>query len=340
MRITAKQIAQELGISTATVSMVLNNKPGISEKTKTLVLDKAQELGYYQTLQHSHDKNRFIHFVMFNKNNMSFINSPFFQKILEAVEACAHSHDYKLIMSHFYANQNFEDQLHTLMPSHCDGFVILATNMEKEHFSFFEKLPAPTVFLDNFFPSKICDMIGIDNRQAITDAFQYLVSQGHTQIGYLASSIDIFNYRQRKEVYLQLMRSTPGISDSQKLILKIPHPVNHKLPQLEQYLSKHPKLPTAFLADTDVIAGPCMAAFQKCGYRVPEDISIIGFDNTPDFHLASPALTTLHVDAYALGRLATERLIAKLSNPSCSDIIHMSLQAPLVIRQSVSRKYR
>ena len=163
------------------------------------------------------------------------------------------------------------------------------------------------------------------------NATSYLVNHGHQQIGYLRSKIRIKNFLEREDGFCKGL-STQKRSD---YIFDVEPTSEGAYHDMKALLEKSPKLPTAFFADNDIIAISCMKALKEKGFRLPEDISVIGFDDImPLCEIIEPKLTTMRVPKQRLGMLAVDRLIANINNEA-KEIIKLEVSTELVERDSV-----
>jgi LacI family transcriptional regulator len=151
----------------------------------------------------------------------------------------------------------------------------------------------------------------IDNDDSVRKAVNYLYHNGHTRIGYLQGKFRILGFKQREAGYYSAMREN-GLNIHPGYIVELSTTMNGAYKDMLEYLGSKPMLPTAFFADNDIIALGAMKALQENGYRVPEDISIIGFDDLPFCEISSPRLTSLRVPKQEMGKLAVRKIIDML----------------------------
>jgi LacI family transcriptional regulator len=190
------------------------------------------------------------------------------------------------------------------------------------------------VVLDSFFPQYRLDTVVINNRQGAWDAADHLVAQGHTQIGYLKSSVPIQNFRERFEGCRACLEYHGLPLRPEWVFLLDPTTMEDSCASFQNSLPK--RLPTAFFADNDIIAMGAMKALALAGLRLPEDVSLVGFDNLPLCAMLHPAMTTVHVPKEQLGRLAVERLLWRMANPE-ETFVKIEVGGRLTERGSVRR---
>ena len=134
----------------------------------------------------------------------------------------------------------------------------------------------------------------------------YLIQKGHRKIGYLKGKFRIKAFRSREVGYRTAMKKG-NCQMNTDYIVELSTTMNGAYKDMKQYLEKEPEMPTAFFADNDMIALGAMKALQEMGYKIPQDISIIGFDDLPFSEISNPPLTTLRVPKQEMGRLAVKK---------------------------------
>ena len=332
--IKAKDLAHLLGISPSTVSMVLNNKPGISESTRKLVLDKMIELGSLSpSYGYKPQTIDFIYFVIFKKHGKVVGDTPFFSQLIEGIEQSCKSSGYNLQIAYFNEGSDLSTTLPLIHSKECKGLLLLATEMALADASVFTSLGCPTVLLDSAFNEIALDTIVINNKQAAGCATKQLIHSGHTNIGYPHSACHINNFSERKDGYHRELRRN-GLHIPTEHEYKLTPTVDGAYSEMKEILSHDPVMPTAFFADNDIIALSAMRALKEKGYRIPEDISIIGIDDMPMCELMDPPLTTMHVPKHQMGVQAVKRLLEKI-NSNSREILTIEIRTSLVERQSI-----
>ncbi|MDD4850670.1 MAG: LacI family DNA-binding transcriptional regulator [Gemmiger sp.] len=341
MKITAKDIARRVGVSPATVSMVFRQRPGISEEVRTQVLAAAQELGFVYTGTGGARQPRILQFIIYKRHGKVVADTPFFEQLTKGVSDSVHALGYQLSITYFYGAENVDEQLRTIKSSRCVGIILLATEMHTHDMDIFDSLGVPIVLLDNWFPSKRYDAVVIDNQRGALRATQYLIQCGHTRLGYLSSKVDIRNFVERREGYLSAIRALKDpTNDSTQRIIRVGTSIDTAQQDMAAYLATDPVLPTAFFADNDNIAIGCLRALLRAGCRIPEEVSIIGFDDMPICEVAEPQLTTMAVPKGRMGALAVERLDRLICGGTGGEVIRISVQPEIVPRSSVLPRNR
>ena len=336
----AKDIAKQLGLSPSTVSMVMNNKPGISAKTRQRILDAIAESDFKPSKNQSCKNNKDaknICFLIFKRDICVKIeDSQFFSKVIEGLETEANEHNYQMTISYISNNAlaGVQPLLNSVRNGELSGLIILATEMTDADVQKIARVSAdlPIVILD-FYTNEKIDAIYLDNTYATMRATEYLIENGHRDIGFINSTFWIHNMEKRFNGYkaaldkhsLQLQKEhyvelNPTIDDGRIAML------NH--------LKKAKSLPTAFVCSNDIVAIAASSAIQEYGIKIPDDISIIGYDDIPFCSVMSPSLSTVRIQKERMGRIAVSRLLSRIEN-LVPERITLRLSADLIIRESV-----
>ncbi|HHV09866.1 MAG TPA: LacI family transcriptional regulator [Clostridiales bacterium] len=339
MAISSKELAAMLGVSPSAISIALNNKEGISPETRERILKAAKEHGIQKSERLNTGKARsmFINLVIFKKHGMVYGDTPFFSEVIEGISNQVKKVGYSLLVTYLYGNQDRKEQLRSLNLSECAGIILLATEMSEEDIRWFSSANRPVVILDSYFGNYNLDSIVIDNIQGAYLATSHLIEHGHKNIGHLASQVEINNFKERHEGFAKAVNRSSETCDSIYNTIRLRPTTEGAYEDMKAYLGKKPELPTAFFADNDIIAISCIRALKEAGYKIPNDISIVGFDDIPMAYVTSPKLTTVHVAKEILGIRAVIRLIEKINDPSDA-ALKIAVNTTLEIRESVSRK--
>lgn len=337
-KVTARDVAKAAGVSPATVSLVFRNKPGVGSDTREHVLAVASELGFEYETPSAPRKTSTILLVIYKQHGRVVSDTPFFESLIKGVSDTTYQMGYhRLSISYFYAQQDKAEQLSSLKSIKCAGIILLATEMRAGDVAQFERLSVPIVLLDNWFPTKSLDSVVIDNTRGAWAAVRYLTAIGHREIGYLHSNTEIRNFLERQEGYLSAMRGANTMDvDPLHAIVSVGSTVESAYADMSEYLDEDPYLPTAYFADNDLIASSCIRALEDHGYSVPDDISIVGFDDVSTSALINPPLTTMAVPKTNMGALAVRRLVDIIQGNTGGEIVRISVQPEIVQRKSVA----
>ncbi|MBO5197182.1 MAG: LacI family DNA-binding transcriptional regulator [Lachnospiraceae bacterium] len=333
MAVSAKEIAKHLNISAAAVSMALNNKPGISEMTRQRVFETARELGYDFTRKQEAEHAGTVKFVIYKKHGHVASDTPFFAQVTEGIQTMCRQNQLNLQVTYFYEGADTAAQRKEIESGDCIGVILLGTEMEAKDCRSFQDLPVPYVVLDSYFEDISCNTVMINNVQGAYLAVRYLIENGHRRIGYLRSATKIGNFGERADGYYKALRSEE-IPTGHPYVVYLRPTADGAYEDMKQYLAGNPTLPTAYFADNDLISAGALRALKEAGYKIPEDISMIGFDDMPFCEVLDPPLTTMNVPKQKLGAMAVERLIALIRKGE-TECVKMELAVSLINRQSV-----
>ncbi len=315
MGITAKELAKKLNLSAAAVSMALNKKPGVSTATRQLVLDAAEKYGYdFTRISEKHSTTGSIYFVLYKKHGTIVADTPFFSQVAEGISLACKKHGYKLNISYVYEDEDtLRQQIEDIQYSDCCGIILLGTEMEPENLKPFLELPIPLVLLDAYFETISCDCVLINNNQGAYLATRHLIRKCKKQPGYLRSAYRISNFSERASGFYNAVRSA-GMSASKCIVHSLTPSMEGAYADMTELLESGEELASCYFADNDLIAVGAMKALKQKGYRIPEDISIVGFDNLPIGSVIEPNLSTIHVPKQYMGKIALERLLSRMQD--------------------------
>ncbi len=337
MAVKVKDLAAMLNLSPSTVSLVLNNRPGISEATRNRVRDALKELGYGELLEEESVKKNII-FIVYRRRNAAQDNSPYFSQIfseiIEGVESQIKARGYNLLVS-YVDKENAAEAAAAIDREQAEGVLVLATEMQEEELDAFARVQVPVVMVDNYVGSKKFDCVTINNEQGVGEVVKYFAQMGHRDIGYLHIADNANNFTERYYGFRRAMEDC-GLGWTEGRIVNIRTEDGEDIYGLKRELSAMEPMPTAFFADNDIIAVCAVKVFRDLGYRIPEDISIAGFDNIAFLEMLDPPLTSVQVPKHKMGVVAANTLIDKIREP-VDGILKIEVCTSLAVRGSVRR---
>lgn len=335
LAVTINEIAQKANVSTATVSMVLNDKPGISQATREKVIKIAEEFGYtLSPLKKSSLKTKGkLQLTIYKKHSKVVSDTPFFQALIEGIESKSRHNTYQLIIKSISDRSDMGIIQKEIKENSIDGMLLLGTEMEEQDFKRFSKLDIPILLVDSFFININANYVVIDNLTGLYKATKFLIKNGHKQIGYLKSSVPIQNFRERYIGYRKAL-AEENLVHNDEHIIHLLSTMDGAYEDMKKALLNKTSLPTAFVSDNDIIAFGAMKALKENNIKIPDDVSIVGFDDMPFCTITDPNLTTINVDKNALGQLAVENLIQLIENKK-RIFFKTTLGVTLVERDSV-----
>jgi LacI family transcriptional regulator len=319
---TIYDIARHTGFSPPTVSKALNNAGTLSKKTRDLILGAARELGYVPNMSARTLTTRRSHLIGIIDSDLYRLNAyspPAFTNIMAGFKQCVEVHGFELLL------------LSRLDGNHrnLDGLLIMAVAPDQNDPSLYTKYPCISV--NDTLPG-IGKVITANYGGAIT-ALRHLIGLGHRRIGYIHGPVTPLSMAaaERRRGYGECLKQN-GIPLDMELIEKAggwQPPEGYRAAR--QLLKRRPDI-TAIFACGDHLAYGVLKALTEEGRRIPQDISVIGFDGDPLGEFTSPSLTTMSQDAARIGRTAGELLLKKLGGEKCPDTVH--IDAELTVRGS------
>lgn len=308
---TYREIAKQLNISPATLSLVLNSKPGISEATRQRVLNGVEELGLSHLIRAGTEGTApagNLGLVIFKRNGSILDRHSFFLLLMESLEGQAQRNGYGLLLSNVDCRNALAPQLVRLNDMDIQGAVIFATEMTASDLDCLAGLRYPFVLMDNDFTLLNVDTVAINNEMGTYQAVAHLVKLGYRRIGYLKCSERISSFRERELGYRRALQSF-GLVLEPLDILEVRYSEEGSYLDFKRLFSETRELPRAFVTDDDTIVSGFVRALLEFGIRVPQDISVVGFNNRPSCELFSPPLTSVDVPKHSFGAEAVDMLV-------------------------------
>jgi LacI family transcriptional regulator len=316
MSITAKELAKMLNLSEPAVSMALNNKPGVSVETKKRVLKAAEQYGYdFSRLSTRNVKTGSIYVIWYHGNNAIVKYSPIFDELLNGIEMECRKQEYNVNTIQFFEKfDDFNRIIETLRISDCIGILLLGTELEESRGKDFLSLKLPVVILDSNSDSLNCNHVMINNYQGAYIATDYLISRYTKQPGHLQSSYQLNNFSVRKNGYKNALKDN-GMSIATSITHELPPSVEGAMSDMLEIIDSGTQLARSYFSDNDLIALGAIKAFNVRGYKIPEDVAIIGFDNILEGKIIEPSLTTIDYSRIFMAQIAVRTLIDSIKNP-------------------------
>ncbi len=332
-----RDVAKLAEVSPATVSLVLNNRQGVSEETRQKVLKTLEETGYHlQSRKKTDSPNETgsIRLLIFKSKGLIIEgNEAFFSLLVEAIEASARTRNYQVNITVASREDNLADLISMINANQSDGMIILATEAEKEILEELLKLPMPIVVMDNYYDFLDADYILANNEMISYKAVRHLYDLGHRDIGYIYNGIKNTNQEKRWNAFEKTL-SALGLQIKKEHVLRLGPAYEDAYRTMSELLKKGISLPTAYFAESDNIAIGMMRALKESGISVPEDVSIVGLDNIPFCDMAEPPLTSVEVNKSMMGYLSVKRLVEMIQ--SDSQCLRTEIGCEVVVRGSTA----
>ncbi|MDL2238090.1 LacI family DNA-binding transcriptional regulator [Christensenellaceae bacterium OttesenSCG-928-K19] len=329
---TVQELAKLAKVSPATISLVLNNKKGVSDETRKRVQALIKKHNYSPPVK-SRVPLKNIRFLKYKDHGMIVDgNGDFITSIMDAIETEARNFGYN--MSITTADGNFEDAIATVAAESSDGIIILGTEIPPESYHLLDSIRTPFVIVDNIMQGSQHDCILMNNCETILHALSYLHGLGHREIAYARSSVRISNFDERQEAFGKYCKLL-GFSCQSKHIFEVAPTLEGAYHSMQELLRQDLSLPTCLFAENDSIAIGIIKALKETGLKIPDDISIMGFDDIQYSRINNPALTTMRIPRRTIGTMAVQRLRQRMKDPRSYDV-KIKVGAKLMARKSTA----
>ncbi len=325
-----KDIASEAGVSTATVSHVINKTRFVSDEVRARVL-KAIELHNYYPNAHARSlasgSSRIFGLVI------SDIANPFFPELVKSIEAAAYEHGYDVVLSNTnYDSERASHYVRRFIERKVAGVAVMTSEMEKSLIDELARREVPVVFLDSGEAGLHMSNLRVGYAEGIKQAISHLVELGHRNVAFISGLPHLHSAKRRLDAFRQTMRAV--LPDAPEQIYQGDFKIEGGRRAALEILAAA-KLPTAVVAANDLMAFGAISEFHRAGLNVPRDISVVGFDDIAFASLIEPALTTVNLPLVELGKLAVEALLTTLSSPTQHGV-ELRIPTQLIVRESTA----
>lgn len=330
-KFTVKDIAIKAGVSQSTVSKVLNNYPGVGNATRKKVLDAIEELGFVPDM--------IARSMVKKKTNtigliVGDIANPFFSEIAKIIIMNAKYRGYDVILSDTdYKTENFRNALMTMLARRVDGIIIGSVERNDKSIDLLINEGFPFILINRKTEDEKLNYVVLDNEKGARMAMEHLITLGHNKIAFISGPKKYSTFHHRYIGYKNTL-------EKYRIKYRPDFVFDSSEQPLDEYINKilsSTEKPTAFFAASDQLAIRVMALLHEKGYKIPEDFSIIGFDNT-DFS-ANPFinLTTVSQNKTEMATIALEKLIQLIDGEISKSLpIHVILEPELIVRKTTS----
>jgi LacI family transcriptional regulator len=327
--ITIFDVAEKAGVSHTTVSRVLNHKDNVSAETRARVLRAMEQLGYISNVHARRlagGLSRVIGLLV------DHLNTGYTEELIRGIDEALEAQNYNLMLYTTHRQETREAAYVTKMThDFADGLILIVPRNEKAYLETLQDRKFPYVLIDAQGSNQHVPSIITTNRKGGYDATTYLIKIGHQRIGFITGEMAYGCAPERLAGY-QAALADHGMVFDPELVSE----GNFLQPQGYQctrHLLSLPNPPTALFVSNDVMAFGAMEAACEYGLRIPNDLSIIGFDDIPQAAHMHPSLSTVHQPLEEMGRSAANLLCQYIANP-LAEIERVELSTRLVIRES------
>ncbi|HNP72680.1 MAG TPA: LacI family DNA-binding transcriptional regulator [Kouleothrix sp.] len=334
-RVTLETIARASGVSLATVSLVLRDKPGIHQETRRRVLSAARQLGYQRkpaellmppALQQ-------IGVLIKSRADDPPQSNPFYAPVLAGIEASCRRQQINMLYATVPVDEdNYPQELpRLLMEDDLDGLLLVGAFVGATIAHLMQRRAIPTVLVDSYAADNSYDSVVSDNFRGAYQAVSYLIRSGHQHIGLAGSLPRAYpSIAERRRGYAQAL-ADHGLAE--QYFADCHFNQSEAIVSTQALLRRAPQV-SAMFCTNDYMAVAVTQAAHELGLRVPEDLSIVGFDDIELAAHVQPPLTTMQIDKISMGRMAVQLLTNRAEQPAAGGVTLM-LRPTLIERQSV-----
>ncbi|MEL6306760.1 MAG: LacI family DNA-binding transcriptional regulator [Chloroflexota bacterium] len=335
---TLRDIAEYADVALSTVSQALNNKPGVSPEMRQHILEVAQKLGYRQKIVVEAPLTsdiKTIGLLTKRRHDDPPLINPFYSQIIAGAERECSRHGISLM----YANVEVDENSHAialpamLLDERVDGVIVVGAFLEETISHISKRAGQNLVFVDAYTNlNSTFDSVLIDNVEGASVAVTHLLDMGHHHIALVGSNTSSYpSIHERRTGYLNVVNQ----HNLEPLIIESPLTRRAGYEAAKEIMHTHAEV-TAIFACNDAVAFGVLNALQDEGLSVPEDMSVVGFDNIDLAQVVSPALTTIHVDKVMMGAMAVRHLRERALDPERTSLKTL-ITTQLIERDSVEK---
>lgn len=333
--VTLRDIAEQAQVSVGTVSLVLNEKKGIALATRQRVQDAARLLGYLQPSRRSVTAQQTISIII-ERLPVAPTSDPFNKAILMGIDEVARRENYRVVFE-------FVSPTDSLTSGHWErlttaGIIILGGgDLNRQWVQAAVESRLPVIMVDHFIPELELPTIVPDNFAGAYAATQYLLEMGHERIGFIRGPSKYWTLGERQAGYMLALQRAGVELDPQLVPPRVSHGEEKGFGEMQMLLNLLMP-PTAVFAVSDKTAIGAYRAATERGLTIPDDISIIGFDDIEEARILHPPLTSVQVSGETMGHVAVERLLGMIELPeqdTTLSSIKWTIPTKLVKRGSV-----
>lgn len=326
--VTLKDVASEAGVSLGTASKVMAGASGVSETRSHQVWDAARKLGYRRNSLAAElrtNRTMSIGFVVPDLKNSFFIELVF------ELEAHALASGYRLVLAHAQEDPEREiERIRFMLARQVAGMIIIPCHGYEHAFAEVRQCDVPLVMADRVDDGIPANTVTTDSRRAACMGTEHLISLGHRRITFLVNALDLVNSRERADGYLDAMRKAGLEQHARIVICGMTEGESHAATL--GLLSGRDR-PTALFTGANVATLGALRAIRDTELRLPEDISLLSFDDAPWMSVLRPGISSIYQPIEAIGRSIWQLLEKQLEGEG-GDVVHLRMKADLRVRES------
>ena len=332
MAATMKDIARRTGLGLATISSYFNGG-NVREKNRIKIEEAIEELHY--------EVNEVARGLKTNATRtigvvIPELNNTFCAEIIIGMEDVLRSHGYATIVCDCRTDKKLErEAVEFLTRRRVDGIINMPVDEEGNHLKRFQKTGKPIVLIDRKIQGINCDSVLVDNKKAAEDAVRYFIERGHRNIGIIGGPEEVFTAQERMAGYYKALESA-GIPMSESLIWHGDYTIQGGVRGLEELVQNNPEMTAVFVTNYEMTMG-AMIGVNELGIRIPEQLSMIGFDNLQFARACNPKLTIVAQPTDGIAREVAKVMLNHLENAgeTSGELFSEKLETEIIAGKSV-----
>lgn len=335
-QVTIRDIASKLNVSVSTVSRALRGAVEVNSETRKIVQETARKLNYEPNMVAQSLRSRTTHTLGIIVPDLV---THFFASTISGIQEVASKKGYNIMMCQ--SNESYETEIqniHTLVASRVDGLLI-SLSKETSDYTHLHSLHArgiPLVFFDRICEEVNTSKVTVDDHDGAFKATEHLIEMGYRRIAHISGPEKLTISKNRLEGYLDALRKY-NIPVEPELIRHSNLGEEDVRAQMNALLAL-PQPPDALFAINDPTAIQAMLLMKEKGVKIPEDVAVVGFNDSPESRIIEPGLSTVAQPAYEIGRLATKHILEQINDPEDFSPQNLTLKTELIIRDSSRKK--
>jgi LacI family transcriptional regulator, repressor for deo operon, udp, cdd, tsx, nupC, and nupG len=325
---TIEEVAKKAKVSTATVSRVINNNGAVSEKTRQKVMKTVEQLGYAPNILARNFRTRKTNTII---TVLHDICNPVLAEMIKGMEDVAYKNDYCLLIGNSGNNPDRAmDYLKTLREKRADGVIFVTPRIDEAAIVEINKI-VPVVLVCDYIENSHIPSVRVDDYKAAYQMTEYLINNGHKKIAYIAGPQNIRIAADRLRGFSAALKDNEVNYDS-NLVIMDNSSMEDGRRSMEEILSRA-AVPISVVVYNDETAIGALEYAKEKGYKIPQEVAVVGFDNIGTAGLVKPGLTTVNQPKYEIGATSMRIMLGILQGmePQCEDNI---LDYQLIIRES------
>ncbi|PNS01450.1 LacI family transcription regulator [Petrotoga miotherma DSM 10691] len=327
---TIREIAKASGFSIATVSRVLSGSENVTEETRKKILKVIKELDYRRSQSIKGSSFRGIGVLVPD------LKADYYGMVAEGIEEVLLRNHFEMFLSTYrHSLEKERDALEEFFARKVDGVIVCTTYQDEDCLEKFIEAGIPVVAVDRENSELKMDIVTIDNYDSSLKIAKYLYDMGHRKVLHVEGLMEVYSARERKQAFMDFAQKK---EDFEVTFIPASFDVKDGYIAIKKYLDKYGKNFTAGFFANDWMALGGIKALKEAGFNYPEDVSIVGFDDSPLSKYLYPSLTTIRQPVYEMGLNAAKLLIEKLEGKNESKVKRrVILPTNLIIRDSVRK---